>query len=89
MNLLHGSTDLLEATALVEACRAVLPALRDQGVVIGLICAFRDNQGAGAALAWHKVVHRGGNLLDRAVCNFQNPSTQVFLLMGRCPTQHN
>ena len=50
MNLVHGSTDVLEATVLVEACRSVATA--------DLVFDLCNNQGAAKALRHHKLVHR-------------------------------
>ena len=61
LDLQHGSTDVLEATAVVEACRAVMTALQQHRDAVDLVFAFYDNQGAATALAHRKITHWGGN----------------------------
>ena len=50
MEIMHGSTDVLEATAVVEACRALVCARREN-VHTCLIMAFSDNR--AAPQHWH------------------------------------
>ena len=89
MDLLHGSTDVLEAKAVVEACRAVVTALQEHQVTVDLVLAFCDNQGAAMALAHRKLTHTRGSLMDRVVCDFHDLAEQIPLVMGWCPAQHD
>ena len=67
MDVLHGSTNVLETTAVMEACRALVAALQAHGDTIDLVHVFCDNQGAAKALAHRKLTQKGGSLLDRVV----------------------
>ena len=51
--------------------------------------AFSNNQGAATALAHRKLTHKGGNLLDRVVCDFHGLTEHMPLTMGWCPGQHD
>ena len=88
IRLQHGSTDVLEATAVVEACRAAVEAVGQQ-VSVRLISAFCDNQGAAVALTHRKLTHRGGSLMDRVVSDLQALHARMPILMGWCPAQHD
>ena len=88
MEIQHGSTDVLEATAVVEACRALVCTLREN-VHTCLIMAFRDNRAAATALAHRKLTHKGGSHMDRTVCSFQEVSEQKPIVMGWCLAQHD
>ena len=87
MDLLHGSTDVLEATAVVEACGAVVTVLQEHQVIVHPVLAFCDNQ--GAATTHRKPTHKGGSLMDRVVCDFHDLAEQIPLVMGWCPAQHD
>ena len=89
MDLMHGSTDVLEATAVVEACRAIHRATGTREESVDLVLAFCDNKGAATALAHHTLTHRGGNLMDRTVCDFYDIAQSMPLRMGWCPAQHD
>ena len=89
MDLMHGSTDVLEATEVVEACRAIHRATSARGESVALVLAFCDNKGAATALAHHTLTHRGGNLMDRTVCDFYDLAQSMPLRMGWCPAQHD
>ena len=83
------STDILEATAVVEACRAVVTALQEHQVTVDVVLAFCDNQGAATSLALRKLTHKGESLMDRVVCDFHDLAEQIPLVMGWCPAQHD
>ena len=85
MEVMHGS---IEATAVVEACRALVCALQEH-MHTCLIMAFCDNKAAATALAHRKLTHRGGSHMDRTVCSFQELGEQKPILMGWCPAQHD
>ena len=89
MDLMHGRTDVLEATAVVEACRAIHRATSTRGESVDLVLAFCDNKGAATAPAHHTLTHRGGNLMDRTVCDFYDLAQSMPLRMGWCPAQHD
>ena len=80
MEIQHGSADVLDATAVVEACRAVVCALREN-VHTCFIMAFCDNRAVAMALAHRKLTHKGGSHMDR--------SEQKPVVMGWCPAQHD
>ena len=54
-----------------------------------LIMALCDNLAATTSLAHRKLSHRWGSHMDRTVCNFQELSKRLPILMRWCPAHHD
>ena len=84
-----ASTELLEATAVVEAVRGVIECLKRHSSSVRLILAACDNKSAAEALCARALHHSVGSLRDRVVVDAIMPDCDFAVDYIWGPAEHD